>query len=188
MTCWNNYRCYCPDTPFSLAPPCPCVFLFAFLFQKYLLSTSFLLSLEIQRAQESADDFEIAIWFKTQCPRSYFSELLRGKARGCLGLSLHPGLCFELLIHLVWYGPEGGSHTQCRHGPLFERHCFKDYVSCLWTYLKHFVLLVDLLWRSFSFLFFRKRSRVVNIIGLFYQNNNNLSSRKTATLCTVIVI
>ena len=179
MTCWNNYRCYCPDTPFSLAPPCPCVFSFAFLFQKYLLSTSFLLFLEIQRAQESADDFEIAIWFKTQCPRSYFSELLRGKARGCLGPSLHPGLCFELLIHLVWYGAEGGSHTQCRHGPLFERHCFKDYVSCLWTYLKHFVLLVDLLWRSFSFLFFRKRSRVVNIIGLFYQNNNNLSSRKT---------
>ena len=145
MTCWNNYRCYCPDTPFSLAPPCPCVFSFAFLFQKYLLSTSFLLFLEIQRAQESADDFEIAIWFKTQCPRSYFSELLRGKARGCLGPSLHPGLCFELLIHLVWYGAEGGSHTQCRHGPLFERHCFKDYVSCLWTYLKHFVLFKQLL-------------------------------------------
>ena len=103
MTCWNNYRCYCPDTPFSLAPPCPCVFSFAFLFQKYLLSTSFLLFLEIQRAQESADDFEIAIWFKTQCPRSYFSELLRGKARGCLGPSLHPGLCFELLIHAEVY-------------------------------------------------------------------------------------
>ena len=51
---------------------CPCVFSFAFLFQKSLLSTSFLLSVEVQGAQESAvvtgsvDDFEVTIWFKTQ--------------------------------------------------------------------------------------------------------------------------